>query len=79
MQSDHVKIVWDDITAYAMMLDLSNYISRNRCRTTREFMDCVLSDIRGGNRMGKVFYDKFFSDVAFQHDVMCFCQEFGRH
>lgn len=79
MQYDHVKIAWDDITSYAMMLDLSNYIDRNHCRTVRDFMDCVLSDIRGGNRMGQAFYDRFFTDVAFQHDVMCFCQRHGRY
>ena len=66
---------WEDIKAHAARLDLMNYIQENRCRTTQDFISCLLSDMRGGS--GSDWYDRFFRDDAFRRDVERYCDRYG--
>lgn len=66
---------WEDIKTHAARLDLMNYILDNRCSTMQDFMNCLLSDMRGGGSSD--WYDRFFSDDTFRLDVERYCERYG--
>lgn len=52
-------------------LEVMNYINDNRCRTSSDFVNVLLADVRCGERLD--WYDRFFDDYRFQCLVVNYC------